>query len=71
MTQREAIDLLADHFTGGLVAHQSICLELGGPHSAMAKRFFRTREALGIRGYASKEEATATLAEKLGIKLDS
>ena len=70
MTPRETIDLIAEHFTGPLVVHNSIGLQLPG-QSVMAKRFFDTREALGIRGYATKEEATSTLAKKLGVKLDS
>ena len=71
MTARETIDLIAEHFTGPLVVHNSVSLEVGGMTKVMARRFFDTRAALGIRGYASKEEATATLAEKLGVNLDS
>jgi hypothetical protein len=61
----DAIDVLAEHFTGPLVAHNSICLQLGAPHATMARKFFETRKALGIEGYASKDQALAALRSAL------
>lgn len=52
--QREA---LADYLTGGLVAHYSVCLQVGVPHADAARRFFELRQAFGIEGYMKKEEA--------------
>lgn len=59
------IDVIAEHFTGAHVAHNSVCLQLGGPHGTMARSWFDTRENLGIRGYASKDEAVAALKKAL------
>jgi len=65
MKKIEVLELLAEHFTGPLVAHHSICLQVGNPHATMAKRFFDTREKLGIRGYADKAESAAILKAAL------
>lgn len=60
-----AIELLAEHFSGAEVAHNSICLQMGGVHAKMAKRYFDLREKLGIQGYASKDVAVAALKSAL------
>lgn len=52
--QREA---LAEYLTGPLVAHYSVCLQLGPPHTFAARNFFGLREVFGIGGYMKKEEA--------------
>lgn len=63
-----AIELLAEHFSGAEVAHNSICLQLGGVHAKMAQRYFDLREKLGIHGYASKDEAIAALTAAFKVQ---
>ena len=63
MTKKQA-EVLAEFFAGPMVAHHSVCLQLGGAHGKMARVFFETREKLGIRGWTSKEEAISILMKK-------
>ena len=67
MTREETINAIAEHFTGALVAHNSICLQLPSPHYQMAKRFFETRDKLGITGYATKDEAVQSISDLLSL----
>lgn len=57
----ERDDLLATYLTGSNVAAASIALELGGHARLLAEPFFALREALGIKGYMSRDEALAAL----------
>lgn len=59
-------EVLAEYFTGPAVGLHSVGLSLSGPHRVAAKEFFRAREALGITGYATADEARAALA-KAGV----
>jgi hypothetical protein len=70
-TRDETIEVIAEHFTGALVAHHSICLSLGGFHAMMAKRFFDARDKLGIRGYDTRESAIRALRANLGERADA
>jgi hypothetical protein len=65
MEKNETINLLAEHFTGPLVVDSSIRLQMGGSQAKMAKLFFDTRDKLGIRGYATKDEAAVLLRSAL------
>lgn len=65
-----AIEQLAEYFTGPDVAFFSICLEMPDGNmdlAGRAKRFFAVRRALGIGGYANKEEALAAI-ERLFVQ---
>lgn len=61
----KAIEALADFFSGAAVAHNSICLSLGGIHKTMAERFFDCRQALGLRYYERREEAVEIIKRTL------
>lgn len=61
LKRNEAIETIADHFTGPLVAHHSVSLSVGGAQRVMAQKFFDARQKLGIHGYDSKEVAMKTL----------
>lgn len=61
----EALRVLAEHFTGTLVAYHRACLVVDGVHGAMAKLFFDTREKLGIQEYDTAEKAEQTLRNLL------
>jgi hypothetical protein len=52
---------LAEYLTGANVAHFSIYMEIGGssPNVLAARRFFALREAAGISGYPTAQEAEA------------
>jgi hypothetical protein len=65
MNRKETIEAVAEYFTGPHVVHSSIGLQIGGTSTKMAKLFFDTREKLGIKGYATKEEAEAALIDNL------
>lgn len=61
----QAIEKLAEFFTGSEVGHQSIALAMP-PHGMQRLReradaFFALRQALGVHGYASKEEAITVI----------
>jgi hypothetical protein len=57
-----AKELLATYLTGSNVAAASIALQLGGHARTMAEPFFALRDALGIVGYMTRDEALAALA---------
>lgn len=64
MTNTQALkadEYLATYFSGSNVAAASIGLEIGGHAKLMADAFFRCRKALGIEGYASRDEIIALL----------
>ncbi len=67
-TLKAQVEALAEHLatylTGSNVAAASIALELGGHGWTMAAPYFALREALGITGYACRDEALAALALK-------
>lgn len=59
---KKTIEQLATYFSGSNVAAASIGLQLGGHALTMAQPYFAMREALGITGYATHEEAVETLS---------
>lgn len=61
----EKIKALADYFTGPVVAAHSMGLAApaGTPTRLVADRFYQAREALGITGYASADEAMRALQQ--------
>lgn len=62
------IEQLAEYFTGPEVAVNSVGLAIpDGPLQLRkrAERFFAVREALGIEGYDSKEDAIEALRKSL------
>lgn len=61
MTDPRAIELLATYLTGSNVAAASIALQIGGHAMTMAQPYFALREALGVTGYATREEAIVAL----------
>ncbi len=61
----EGLVALAEYFTGGMVGHYSVCVNLSGPMKAAADAFFKTRKALGIDGYESKDEAIIALKKAM------
>lgn len=64
----EAVEKLAEYFTGWHVAHNSIMLSHGGRvDKKMAEEFFDMRNALGITGYMTKEDAIQRIKEKLNV----
>lgn len=63
----KVIDQLAEYFTGPVVVHNSIGLSVGGIQYKMAQRFFVVRDALGIVGYDTKEEAIRKIKLKLEL----
>lgn len=60
----ETIEELAVFFTGPMVTHQSMCLQLP-THQILARKFFETREKLGITGYMSAADAKKELEKRL------
>lgn len=48
---------LADYFSGPTVGAMSVSLEIKGLPQNRAKAFFKAREALGITGWATADEA--------------
>lgn len=68
MAKKEVIEALADFFSGGAVAHNSICLSLPPPHNVMAKKFFDCRQALGLRFYEPKDEAIIIIERSLNAE---
>lgn len=67
----DAIAAIAKHFTGPMVAHHSIGLELGHIHGKMARLFFDTREQIGITDYMSEADAITRLTKLLTDPLPS
>lgn len=66
MSERDdTIETIAEVFTGPLVVHHSILLQLGHMHRTMAERYFDARDRLGIHGYMPKAEAVRVLRERL------
>lgn len=62
------VDQLASYFSGSMVAAASIGLQLGGHALTMAQPYFAMREALGIKGYATHEEAAAAIITAMHSK---
>lgn len=60
-----AIQALAEYFTGKNVTHFSLLRSTSSSVTHMAERFFHAREALGIKGYPTKEEAAAIIQKEL------
>lgn len=53
-----AVDALVAYFTGPMVTHHSVYLGIANtPSGRAARAFFDTRNALGIRGYPTADEA--------------
>jgi hypothetical protein len=63
--QPNPIFTLADYLSGPLVVEQSLALQAGGPGSQRARRFFALREAFGVTGYATREEAEGMILATL------
>ena len=66
----KAIELLATYLSGSNVAAASIGLQLGGHALTLAQPYFALREALGVRGYASREEALNILREAFATRTE-
>jgi hypothetical protein len=58
-----AIYALAEYFTGSNVTYFSLRRATGNDHQA--DNFFKTRDALGLRGYPSVTEAAQTIKDAL------
>lgn len=62
----EQIEALAGYLTDTQrVTYHSVALETSGRAKLEGRAFFALREALGIRGYATKEQAIAIIGGKL------
>ena len=61
----QALFALAAHFTGPAVAHHGIGLAAGGWAAGQAMRFFEVREAIGVIGYMSIDEAKKAILATL------
>lgn len=55
------IDALAEYLTGPCVAVHSIGLSLSGMPRVAADRFYEVRQALGVHGYATADEARTAI----------
>jgi hypothetical protein len=55
------LEHLATYLSGSNVAAASVGLELGGHARMLAEPYFALRNALGISGYASRDEVLAIL----------
>lgn len=67
LTESDVMGTLADYFTGSCVAVHSMGLELQGMQRLSALRFFEARKALGIDGYASRDEALEAMRAALSL----
>lgn len=61
----DPINALAVYITGTRVVRQSMALEMGGFAKAEADAFFALRAAFGVSGYATAEEAAASIRATL------
>jgi hypothetical protein len=69
--QPDALGQLADFLTGTSVGFLSVALGMSGGHplTKTANRFFDLRKALGVHGYATKEEALPAIRAALGVQV--
>lgn len=64
----ESLVKLNEFLTGDLVSVASVSLSLSGPMRKWADEYFKLREALGVRGYMTPEEALPVIKSALGVK---
>jgi hypothetical protein len=70
MTEKQ-FEALIEYFTGTAVAHNSIMMGHSEPiYVHHARQFFKARDALGIRGYISKEDAMKDCSAFVAVKRD-
>jgi hypothetical protein len=60
------LEALAKYLSGPAVAHHSVCLQLA-QHAPAAIQFFALRDAFGIGGYMTEEQAIAAIKSTLGV----
>lgn len=69
MSRRDALEALADYFTGSAVVYHSLCLRHGATDARMvAENFFITRASVGVEGYANRHDALRAIQDRLGIE---
>ena len=61
-----AIEALASYFSGPCVGLHSMGLTMPGAPRVAADAYFAARQAVGVQGYVSTEEARAAIARTLG-----
>jgi hypothetical protein len=61
------LEALAKYLSGPAVAHHSVCLQLA-QHAPAAIQFFALRDAFGIGGYMTEEQAIAAIKSTLGVQ---
>lgn len=62
--KEDLLQTLTDYFNGPCMTHASISLAMP-IHSVAARKFFETREKLGIKGYISNEAALEAVKKAL------
>lgn len=64
-TCNKAVLDLAEYLTGRMSAQMSVAI--GGMGRASALRYFQLRDAFGVHGWMSRDEAVAAIARKLEL----